>query len=161
MTRMPCGEKENLHASLNRQRDVVLWKLDGLGDEEVRRPMTPSGLTLLGVVKHLGAVEYSWFRQCFGRSTEALPFAEHDEDAAFRVRPEDTAARVVAFYRRARAAADEVIGELDLETLGSAWSGRTVSLRWVLVHMIEETARHAGHLDILRELTDGATGEYP
>jgi len=62
---------------------------------------------------------------------------------------------------RARQAADAVIAELDLDAQGTSWNGHTVSLRWVLIHMIEETARHAGHMDILRELIDGSTGDYP
>jgi hypothetical protein len=66
----------------------------------------------------------------------------------------------VAFYGRARAAADEVIDELGVEDLGKAWFGETVSMRWVLIHMLEETARHAGHMDIVRELIDGATGDH-
>jgi hypothetical protein len=122
--------------------------------------MTPSGTNLLGLVKHLGAVEYGWFCQTFGRATEPLPFDEQDENADLRVNPGESTEDVLAFYRRARAAADEVITELDLDTLGTAWHGPAVSLRWVLVHMIEETARHAGHLDIVRELIDGATGDH-
>ncbi|HYZ08206.1 MAG TPA: DinB family protein [Pseudonocardiaceae bacterium] len=154
------GEKESLHVSLDRHRDVVLWKIDGLDDEQLRRPMTPSGTNLLGLVKHLAAVEYGWFCHTFGRRTEPLPFDEHDENADLRVTAEETTAGIVAFYRRARAAADAVIDEVDLDELGTAWSGEVVSLRWVLIHMIEETARHVGHLDILRELIDGATGDH-
>jgi uncharacterized damage-inducible protein DinB len=154
------GEKENLHFSLDRHRDVVLWKLDGLGDEQLRRPMTPSGTNLLGLVKHLAAVEYGWFCLTFGRAAEPLPFDDDDENADLRVEPQETTADIVAFYGRARAAADKVIDELPLDSLGTAWHGETVSLRWVLIHMIEETARHAGHLDIVRELIDGATGDH-
>lgn len=154
------GEKESLHVSLDRHRDVVLWKLEGLGDEQLRRPMTPSGTNLLGLVKHLAAVEYGWFCHTFGRRTEPLPFDEEDENADLRVTPEETTAGIVAFYSRACAAANEVISELDLDDTGTAWYGDTVSLRWVLIHMIEETARHAGHMDILRELIDGAVGDH-
>jgi uncharacterized damage-inducible protein DinB len=153
-------EKEILVISLRRHREAVLWKLDKLDDEQLRRPMTPSGTNLLGLVKHLGAVEYGWFCQTFGRATEPLPFDEQDENADLRVNPGESTEDVLAFYRRARTAADEVITELDLDTLGTAWHGPAVSLRWVLVHMIEETARHAGHLDIVRELIDGATGDH-
>jgi hypothetical protein len=78
-----------------------------------------------------------------------------------RVDPDETTEDILAFYSRAREAADQVITELDLETTGTSWGGDTVSLRWVLVHMIEETARHAGHADIIRELLDGATGYLP
>ncbi|WP_326600029.1 DinB family protein [Streptomyces sp. NBC_01803] len=155
------GEKESLRAALDRHRDVVLWKLDGVDDETARRPMTPSGTSLLGLVKHLAAVEYAWFCQTFGRETEPLPFDDEDENADLRLEPHEKPGDVVAFYGRARAAADRVITETDVEDLGTAWSGDAVSLRWVLIHMIEETARHAGHMDILRELIDGATGDHP
>ena len=154
------AEKESLHASLDRHRDVVLWKLDGLDDEQLRRPMTPSGTNLLGLVKHLAAVEYGWFCETFGRETEPLPFDEDDENADLRVTADESLADIVDFYGRAREAADRVITELDVTDTGTAWFGDTVSLRWVLIHMIEETARHAGHMDIVRELVDGATGDH-
>ncbi|MEU5990804.1 DinB family protein [Spirillospora sp. NPDC047418] len=154
------GEKESLKAALDRHRDVVLWKLQGLDEEQVRRPMTASGTSLLGMTKHLAAVEYGWFCETFGREAEPLPFDDDDPDADLRVGPEDTTEAVVAFYRRARAAADLAIEELDVETRGTAWHGATVTLRWVLIHMVEETARHAGHMDIIRELIDGTTGDH-
>ncbi|MDP9866297.1 MULTISPECIES: DinB family protein [Streptosporangium] len=155
------GEKQSLHISLDRHRDVVVWKLDGLDDEQLRRPMTPSGTSLLGLVKHLASVEYGWFCETFGRETEPLPFDDEDENADMRVEPHETTAGIMEFYGRARAAADRVIDGLDLDDVGTAWSGETVSMRWVLIHMIEETTRHAGHMDILRELLDGATGDHP
>jgi len=155
------GEKESLQASLNRHRDVVLWKLEGLDDAALRRPMVPSGTSLLGLVKHLAAVDYSWFCTTFGRETEPLPFDPDDADADLRVNPDETTADIVEFYGRARAASDAAIDELDLDDVGTAWFGDPVSLRWVLIHMIEETAWHAGHLDILRELIDGSTGDFP
>ena len=155
------GEKESLHASLDRHRDVILWKLEGLDDEQLRRPMTPSGTNLLGLVKHLASVEYGWFCETFGRPSDAIPFDEADPDADMRAEPHETAQGIVDYYGRARAAADRVIDELEVEALGTAWYGDTVSMRWVLIHMIEETARHAGHFDILRELIDGATGDHP
>ena len=151
-------EKQSLHVSLDRHRDAVLWKLEGLDDTNLRRVMTPSGTNLLGMVKHLAAVEYSWFCQTFGRDTEPLPFDDDDPDADLRVTPDETTEDVLAFYSRARAAADQVINEVELDQTGTAWFGDAVSMRWVLIHMIEETARHAGHADILRELLDGETG---
>ncbi|MEQ4723631.1 DinB family protein [Nonomuraea sp. B19D2] len=151
------GEKESLHASLDRHRDAVLWKVEGLDEEQARRPMTPSGTSLLGLVKHLAAVEYGWFCQTFGREVEPLWFAPEED---MEIRPEESAEQIVAFYRRARAAADRAINALDLETTGTSWAGETVSMRWVLIHMIEDTARHAGHMDILRELIDGAVGDH-
>jgi hypothetical protein len=154
------GEKESLRVSLDRHRDAVLWKLEGLGDADLRRVMTPSGTNLLGLVKHLAAVEYAWFCQTFGRETEPLPFDDVDANADLRVSPNETTQDILAFYARARGAADQVIDEVDLEDTGTAWFGDAVSMRWVLIHMLEETARHAGHIDILRELIDGATGDH-
>jgi uncharacterized damage-inducible protein DinB len=153
-------EKISLRTSLDRHRDVVLWKIEGLDDKQLRSRMTPSGTSLLGLVKHLAAVEYGWFCETFGRETELLPFDEDDPDADLRVTPDESTADIIAFYGRARSAADQVIDQLDLDDLGTAWFGNQVSLRWVLIHMIEETARHAGHMDILRELIDGATGDH-
>lgn len=155
------AEKETLHAFLDKQRDVMVWKLEGLGDDDLRRPMTPSGTNLLGMVKHLAAVEYGWFCVPFGRETEPLPFDDDDEDADLRVDPDETTEGILAFYARARAAADQTVADLDLDATGTAWTGYTVSLRWVLLHMIEETARHAGHADIVRELIDNITGDLP
>ncbi|MET9508189.1 DinB family protein [Streptomyces flavidovirens] len=154
------GEKESLQVSLDRHRDAVLWKLDGLDDEQLRRPMTPSGTSLLGLVKHLASVEYGWFCTTFGRESEPLwfdPFKGED----IVVADGESTSDIVEFYGRARAAADRAVAELDLDTLGTSWSGNTVSMRWVLIHMLEDTVRHAGHMDILRELIDGATGDHP
>jgi hypothetical protein len=92
--------------------------------------------------------------------TEPLPFDENDPDVDLRVEPGETTADIVAFYGRSRVAADQVIDESEVDDLGTAWFGDHVSMRWVLGHMIEETARHAGHMDILRELIDGATGDH-
>jgi uncharacterized damage-inducible protein DinB len=154
------AEKESLHVALDRHRDVVLWKLEGLDDEQLRRPMTPSGTSLLGLVKHMAAVEYAWFCETFGRETEPLPFDDNDPDKDLRVEPHESTADILAFYGRARSAADAVINDLDMEHRGTAWFGDPVTLRWVLIHLVEEVARHAGHMDILRELIDGATGDH-
>lgn len=154
------GEKDSLRSAIERHRDVVLWKVDGLDDATLRRQMTPSGTSLLGLVKHLAAVEYGWFVSTFGREVEPLPFDESDPEADLRIRPDETTADVLAFYARARAAANAVIDELDVEATGTSWRGDTVTMRWVLIHMLEEVARHAGHMDIVRELIDGATGDH-
>ncbi|MFE5403486.1 DinB family protein [Streptomyces sp. NPDC056580] len=162
MTNTPAGaadEKGILRTSLDRHRDAVLWKLDGLDDEQLRRPMTPTGTSLLGLVKHLASVEYGWFVGTFGGEVEPLWFDPYTEED-LRIAPDETTDRIVAFHGRARAAADRMISELPLDTLGRpAWRDQPVSLRWTLVHMTTETARHAGHMDILRELIDGATGD--
>ncbi|MFG2127891.1 DinB family protein [Streptomyces sp. NPDC048751] len=154
------GEKETLHASLDRVRDAVLWKLKGLDDEQLRRPMTPSGTSLLGLVKHLASVEYGWFVESFGREVEPFwfdPYKGEDMSAG----DGETTEQIVAFYGRARAAADRTITELPLDAVGRpSWRDHSVTLRWVLVDLIEETSRHAGHMDVVRELLDGATGDH-
>ena len=162
VTRVPFtgAEKESLKVALDRHRDAILWKLEGLDDEQLRRPMVPSGTSLLGLVKHLAAVEYGWFCDTFGRDAEPLPFDDDDPDADLRIEPGETTEDVLAFYGRARAAADQAIDELDIEDTGTAWFGEPVTMRWVLIHMVEETARHAGHVDILRELIDGMAGDH-
>lgn len=154
------SEKESLQASLDRHRDAVLWKVEGVSDEDLRRPLTPSGTNLIGLVKHLAAVEYGWFCETFGRPVEPLPFDPDEPDADLRAAPGETTGAILAFYARARAAADAVIADLDLDETGTAWSGPTVTLRWVLIHLIEETARHAGHADIVRELIDAEAGDH-
>ena len=155
------AEKESLHVSLDRHRDVVVWKLQGLDDEQLRRRMTPSGTNLIGLVKHLASVEYGWFCGTFGRESHPVPIDEEDPEADMRAEADESTQDILEYYGRARAAADEAINELGLDELGRSWSGETVSMRWVLIHMVEETARHAGHMDIMRELIDGTTGYHP
>ena len=154
------GEKESLQASLNRHRDAVVWKLQGLDDTELRRAMLPSGNTLLGLVKHLATWEYIWICRTFGHQAEQLPVDEGDDYADVRIDPGDSTAGILAFYSRARAAADQVIGEVDLDEAGTTMFGDTVSLRWAVIHILEDTARHAGHIDIMRELIDGMVGDH-
>jgi uncharacterized damage-inducible protein DinB len=153
-----ADELTTLMASLQRHRDVVLWKLEGLDDEQLRRPMVPSGTSLLGLVKHLANAEYGWFCETFGVPTEPLTDISADPEADMRAAEGETTEQIVAFYRRAWAASDASIRARPLEATGTSYAGSTVSLRWVLVHMIEDTVRHCGHMDIVRELIDGATG---
>jgi|SRR5437667_7741812 len=154
------SEKESLQASLNRHRDAVVWKLQGLDDTELRRTMLPSGNTLLGLVKHLATWEYIWICRTFGYPTEQLPIEEGDDYADVRIDPGDSTAGILAFYSRSRAAADQVIGGVDLDEVGTTMFGDTVSLRWAVIHMLEDTARHAGHVDVMRELIDGMVGDH-
>jgi uncharacterized damage-inducible protein DinB len=151
-------EKTSLRVSLDRHRDVVLWKLEGLTEPELRRAMLPSGNTLLGLVKHLATWEYAWIGRTFGHPTEPIPLDEADDGADVRVTPEESTADILAFYQRARAASDQVISEGDLDQVGTTMFGDKVSLRWVVIHILEDTARHAGHIDIMRELIDGTVG---
>jgi hypothetical protein len=162
-------EKSLLHAHLKLNRDALLWKLEGLGEAELRRPMTGTGTNLLGLVKHLTGVEGGYFCDAFGRERPALAW-EADEDAALGefsdmyAKPDETAEEIVACYRAATAAADQSIAALDLDATGRHHLGITVSLRWMLLTVLLDTARHAGHADIVRELIDGAAGssrEWP
>jgi len=157
------GEKALLHTHLQLNRDALLWKLEGLSDTDLRRPMTATGTNLLGLVKHLTGVEGGYFCDAFGRPRPPLAW-EDDEDAAMGefsdmyAKPNETAEAIVASYRAATAAADESIAALDLDATGRHHLGITVSLRWMLLTVLLDTARHAGHADIVREQIDGAAG---
>jgi uncharacterized damage-inducible protein DinB len=122
--------------------------------------MLPSGNTLLGLVKHLATWEYAWICRTFGPPTEPLAIDEGDYDADLRVNPEESTADILAFYERARAAVNQVISKVSLDEAGTTMFGETVSLRWALIHMLEDTARHAGHIDIMREIIDGKIGAH-
>jgi uncharacterized damage-inducible protein DinB len=160
--------KANLHHYLRAAREALLWKLDGLSDYDLRRPMTPTGTNLLGLVKHLTGVELGYFGDTFGRSFDEPvrwlgPDAEPNAD--MWATADESREYVVELYQRASRHADTTIEALGLEALGRVpwWpDGRSqVTLHLVLVHAIAETHRHAGHADIIRELIDGAVGRQP
>jgi uncharacterized damage-inducible protein DinB len=145
-----------------------MWKLDGLGEREVRWPLTPSGSNLLGLVKHVASMEFDYFGEVFARpAPEPLPWLEPDaeDNADMWATADQSREWVVEFYRRAWAHADATIDALELDAVGRVpWWGPEkgeVTLHQIMVHMIAETSRHAGHADILRELTDGQTGLRP
>lgn len=161
---MPVPDpKTDLHVYLQDARDVLLWKLDGLSEYDVRRPMTASGTNLLGLVKHLTGAEALYFGDSFGR-----PFAAPglwitggaEPNADLWARADETREQIVGLYRRVWAHSDETIESLELDAVGRvAWGARTeLTLHRAMVHMIAETGRHAGHADIVRELVDGTTG---
>ena len=158
-------EKALLHVRLRLERDALLWKLEGLSEAELRRPMTATGTNLLGLVKHLTGIEGAYFCDAFGRPRPALAW-ESDEDAAMGqfsdmyATARETGDEIVANYRGAIAAADRAIDDLDLEAVGRHHLGIAVSLRWMLLTVLLDTARHAGHADIVREQLDGAAGSY-
>jgi hypothetical protein len=160
MTRQFIGtEKEVLLDFLRQQREVIVWKLDGLSDDQLRqRPLPPSSLYLLGLLKHIAGVEQYWLCGLFGRPTEPFSLAAADD---LELDEGDTTSSVLAYYTRACAASDCAIIELDLDITAITWLGDTVSFRWAILHVIEETARHAGHADLLREHIDGTTGYLP
>jgi uncharacterized damage-inducible protein DinB len=157
--------KADLHRDLQEGREALLWKLDGLSEYDVRRPMTPTGTNLLGLVKHLAFVELGYFGVVFGRPVqEAVRWIEDDGEPNWDMwaLASEPRQQLVDGYRRAWAHADATIEGLPLDASGSVpwWRAgrREVTLHQVLVHVIAETHRHAGHADVVRELIDGAAG---
>ncbi len=158
-------EKALLHRFLEAARSALLWKLDGLSEYDVRRPVTPTGTNLLGLVKHAAGVELNYFGRVFSRpfpepplwsTAQALPASD------MYASPEESRESVVAFYARVREFADATIAALPVDAPGVVtwWSPgrREVTLRQVLVQVSIELHRHAGHADVVRELIDGAVG---
>lgn len=160
--------KATLQRYLQVQRDALLWKLDGLSERQLRWPMTPTGTNLLGLVKHVGSMELGYFGEVFGRpSDEPVPWLGPDSEinADMWATADQSREWVIGFYRRAWAHADATIEALELDAVGSVpwWppERRDVTLHQILVHVIAETARHAGHADIVREMTDDQAGLRP
>lgn len=157
--------RADLHFYLQSARDALLWKLDGLSEYDVRRPLTPTGTNLLGLVKHVASVELGYLGDTFGRpSGEALPWFEDGAEANDEMwaTAQETREDIVGLYRRAWAHADATIDALALDTVGTVpwWpvERNEVTLHHAVVRVIADTHRHAGHADILRELLDGAVG---
>jgi hypothetical protein len=157
--------KDDLHRYLQAGREAVLWKLDGLDEYDIRRPLSPTGTNLLGLVKHLASVEFGYFGNCFGRPhSETLPWWDEDAEpnADMWATPEETREGIVALYQRAWVHSDATIGSLSLESVGRVpwWplDRSETTLHRLLVHVATETHRHAGHADIVRELIDGSVG---
>lgn len=160
--------KAMLSRYLQQAREALLWKLDGLSEYDVRRPLTPTGTNLLGLLKHVASVAFGYFGETFGRpSDEPLPWLADDAEpnADMWVPADRSRAEVVEFYHRAWAHADATIAALPLDATGNVpwWPAerQQVTLEQILVHLIAETSRHAGHADIVRELIDGTAGLRP
>ena len=161
----PDENKATLHGYLRTGRDALLWKLDGLSEYDVRRPMVRTGTNLLGLVKHVGSVGAGYFGECFGRPfPEPLPWFDDDaeENADLWATADESREYIMGLYERAWAHADATIAELPLDARSSVpwWPAghNTPTLHTLLVHMATETHRHAGHADIVRELIDGQAG---
>ena len=152
-------ERETLLGTREWYEQVVVNKVDGLSREQATQLMTPSGMSPLGIVKHLAWAEAGWFRDTFAGEEG---FTEVSNEESFVIADQDTIESVVAAFRdecaRSRAIIDAA-GSLDDLSAREAWFRGRVSLRWVIVHLIEEVARHVGHLDIMREQIDGKTGD--
>lgn len=157
--------KTELQGDLQEAREALLWKLDGLSEYDIRRPMVPSGTNLLGIVKHVATMEVGYFGDTFNRPfEERLAWFTDDAEpnADMWATAEESREWIVELYRRAWAHSNETIRSLDLDAAGQVpwWQEgrRDVTLERVLAYVIAETNRHAGHADILRELIDGTAG---
>jgi uncharacterized damage-inducible protein DinB len=157
-----ADEREGLLAFLAQQRSVIRVAAFGLTDDQARATPTVSGLSVGGLIKHVTAVEHGWMDTVLQRP----PGAVADYEANFRLGPDETLAGTLASYDQAATRTESIIG--DIADLGQAvpvpkgvpWFPDDIdawSVRWVLLHLIQETARHAGHADIVRETIDGAT----
>jgi len=157
--------KADLQRYLQAARDALLWKLDGLTEYDIRRPMTQTGTNLLGLIKHVASVELGYFGEAFGRPfPEPMPWYDEgaEPNADMWATAEETRDQIVGFYHRAWAHADATVEALPLDATGLVrwWpeDRRNATLHRILVHVIAETNRHCGHADIVRELIDGSVG---
>lgn len=155
--------KEYLHGDLRDTREVMLWKLDGLSEYDIRRPLTPTGTNLLGLVKHLALWESRYFGEVFDRPFPELLPRWDDADAHgtdMWATEHESRAEIVDRYRRVWEHSDATIAALSIDAPGHVpwWPRPNVMLFNIMVHMLTETSRHAGHADILRERLDGAIG---
>ncbi|MGH3389912.1 MAG: DinB family protein [Actinomadura sp.] len=154
-----------MHRYLRTVREALLWKLDGLPEYDIRRPLTPTGTNLLGLVKHMACVEAGYFGDTFGRpfgETLAWDADDADPNADMWAAADESREQILGLHQRATAHADATIEALPLDTVGNvAWwpdDRRHATLHFILVHVIAEANRHAGHADIVRELIDGTVG---
>lgn len=153
-------ERTTLLGVLQRQRDLVAWKLKDAPERVIRAAATPSGMGLHGLVRHLTNVERSWVRDVFaGQDDLRYDWTEDDPEAEWRVPADVTMTQLLAEYAEESRRCDTVVATTPSLNVTSA--SRDMSLRWILLHLVEETARHLGHIDLLREQGDGSTGEEP
>ncbi|MFC8966050.1 DinB family protein [Streptomyces sp. NPDC057094] len=166
---MDHDAKADLLRYLQEARDSLVWKVDGLGEYDVRRPLTPTGTNLLGLVKHLAGVELGYFGDTFGRPffDKEPPTWWYTEDAELNAdmwaTPQESREQIVDLYRRAWEHSNATIASLTLDAVGRIpwWPEERseVTLHHVVVRVLAETQRHAGHADIVRELVDGSVGD--
>ena len=154
------NERTTLPGMLQRQRDLVRWKLQDADDQRLRDVVTESGMGAHGLVRHLTNVERSWIRDVFaGEQGLTFDWTDDDPDGEWRVPTDTTMSELLDRYADEARQCDIVVAAA--ESLDVVSTTRSMSLRWILLHLVEETARHLGHLDLLRERADGATGEEP
>jgi len=155
--------KAELHNYLRGARETLVWKLEGLSEYDIRRPLTPTGTNLLGLVKHSTATHLGYFGEVFDRASDASGGRLSDAagpNAEFWATPHESQQDIVTSYHGAWKVSDTTISELPLDAVGRVpwWGDAPVTLHQVLVHVTAETQRHAGHADIVRELIDGSAG---
>ncbi|MFJ6012673.1 DinB family protein [Streptomyces sp. NPDC092952] len=163
--------KADLLQYLQQGRDALVWKLDGLSEYDARRPLTPTGTNLLGLLKHLAGVELGYFGDTFGRPffTEEPPSWWYTRDAEpnadMWATADESREDIIGLYRSAWAHTDATVEAFDLESTGRVpwWPEERAeaTLHHLLLRVISDTQRHAGHADVLRELIDGSTGYTP
>jgi hypothetical protein len=152
------GEREMLESWLDFQRDTLLVKCAGLGDDQLRlRGCPPSSLSLLGLVRHMNEVEQAWFGLFVGDRTSVYATPEQPDADFEDVERADVAADLAGYRARVAQSRERAAGH-GLDETFTGFRGRPISLRWLYVHMIQEYARHNGHADLIRERIDGATG---
>ncbi len=158
-------ERTVLTTMLDYVRDTVPAKCAGISEADARRAPLPGSplMTISGIVSHLRWVEYSWIElKLLGGTEDRAPWTEEDPDREMRIATQIPIATLLADYSAACARHRDLVAPLDLDTPSRGdlgWRDEPVTLRWILQHLIEETARHNGHLDILREMADGVTGQ--
>jgi hypothetical protein len=155
--------KNYLHGDLRDVRATMLWKLEGLAEYDIRRPLTTTGTNLLGLIKHLSNTEARYFGDIFERPfPERLPWRDDGAElfADMWATADESRAEIVDRYRRVWDHSDATIATLDIDAPGHVpwWPRPDVKLFNVMVHVVTETNRHAGHADILREQLDGTVG---
>jgi hypothetical protein len=158
-----ADERTTLDAFLDYYREAIKAKVRGVSEEDARRRLVPTQTTLASLIKHLARVEMSWFQYRLGQiPLEELPYLQRVfevPDSDFRVEPNETVEMLVARYDEQCARSREIAAKKQLDDIVPHPELGEVTMRWIVVHMIEETARHAGHADILREQIDGSTGD--
>lgn len=155
-----ADERATYTALLDYLRATIELKVEGLSDDEAARAVLPSKLTTAaGVVKHVRWMEHHWFEVVLAGRESRAPYTMEDPDADWRIEEGETLAGLLADYRRQCSVSREILAGAELDGEVPFRRDRTVSARWVLAHVIEETARHAGHVDVVRELLDGAVGD--
>lgn len=154
---LTADERTALEGFLDHYRDVMVRKVRGVSEQDARKHLVPSATTLGGLLKHLRWVEHWWFELTLPRVPFA-PKSPEERTREFGMEPNETLDELVAAYQEQCASSRAIAAEYQLDDLGHR-DGQDMSLRWIYLHMIEETARHAGHIDILREQIDGTTGD--